>query len=51
MKKYSVEMLAIDPHGNICMGEYDTREEAERRLEECEKNDGIHYFEIYEKEN
>jgi hypothetical protein len=50
MKRYSVEMLAVDPHENIGMGEYDTREEAEKRLKECEDKDWLHYFEIFEKQ-
>lgn len=48
LNKYTVEMLAVDEAGNIIMGEYSTREEAEARLKECEEKDIFHYFEVFE---
>lgn len=48
--QYKVVMLALDPHGDILMGHNLTYRQACERKEECEREDGIHYFEIQKQE-
>ncbi len=47
-KKYSIVMLAENPSENIIMGKHLTREEAETKFKELEKQYSLHYFEIVE---